>query len=100
MGTRTCGGDCSHESFYLPRVYKPDAHDQLRGGKFFGFTKTAYKPYDLAVNAALIIAKHHLGGAVVVRSDGELEHWKDGMALCQQILGYGNEFRLDQEEEE
>ncbi len=93
--TRTCDGDCSYESFDLPRVFepgesqKPDEH-----GRFFGFCKTAYRPYDLAVQACLVIAAHHLGDAMEVSSDGSMNEWQDAIALCQEVLGYGGKFAL------
>lgn len=90
LSTRTCGGDCSHESFVLSRKLtevdlnawdKPD-----KNGLYFSFTKTAYKPYDLAVNICLIIAKHYFGEKIKVRSDGEIVNWKDGMELCSKCI--------------
>jgi len=92
---RTCEGDCSYESFFLPRVFevgqwqKPDEQ-----GLFFAFCKTAYRPYDLAVQVCLVIAAHHLGAEIAVSSDGSMEEWQDAIALCQEVLGYGGEFRL------
>lgn len=97
--TRVCGGDCSHETFWFPRVRekanwdKPEIHNGLK--LYFSCTKTAFKPYDLAVNCFLIIAKYHLRSRIIVHSDGEKEHWFDGMLLCHKILGYGLEFKLD-----
>jgi len=101
LKTRTCGGDCSHESFVLNKDFVPEEWQKPKAnGKYFQFCKTAYKPYDLAVNCALIIAKHHLGDQIEVRSDGTLKQWSDSMQLCQNVSGYGNDFRFDEEEEE
>jgi hypothetical protein len=110
---RTCGGDCSHETFDLPlEIEKDDWHepigeishynqngspvynDKKEVGLYFEFCKTAYKPYDLTVIICLIIAKHYLKEQIIVSSDGTLDNWKDGMLLCQKILGYGLDFRL------
>jgi len=107
LNERTCGGDCSHESFVLKRTYRKlydgqapcDRKDEPEYGKWFSCCKTAFKPYDLAVISCLIIAKHYLGDQVLVHSDGELEHWEDGMILCQKLLGYGQDFKLDEDEE-
>ena len=44
----------------------------------------------------LIVAKHHLSKDVIVRSDGSLDIWQDGMLICQKILGYGLEFTLQE----
>jgi hypothetical protein len=98
LETRTCDGSCSYESFVIERVM--DVPDYQRGrrptGPFFECCKTAFRPYDLAVTATLIIATHHLGGALIVRSDGEAAHWFDGAMLCQSFLGYGLDFKLDE----
>ena len=108
---RSCGGDCSHETFSLPmRIEKDDwqkpigkiSHYDQYGkpvynhkeeiGLYFEFCKTAYKPYDLAVIICLIIAKHHLKEQILVDSDGTIDTWQDGMLICQKILGYGLDF--------
>lgn len=90
---RTCDGDCSHESFVLEPTFQGyEQTDKL--GRFFAFCKTAYKPYDLAVTAALIVARHHLGDALGVASDGESRDWQDARRLCQHVLGYGKDFEL------
>lgn len=97
LNTRTCGGDCSHETFMLEQQITPSEHRQAKEGKYFDCTKTAYKPYDLAVNVCLIIAKHHLKSQIIIHSDGELEQWKDAIELCEHFLGYGSELNLNEE---
>lgn len=93
LRTRTCDGDCSHESFWFPRVMDPrDCDGEERP---FQFCKTAYKPYDVLVTAALIAAKHRFGDAVSVSSDGGDKDWFDGQMLCQQALGYGLGYNLE-----
>ncbi len=64
-------------------------------GKYFQFTKTAYKPYDLAVTVALVIAKHYFKDEIMISSDGNIENWEEAMQLCQHFLGYGAKFALD-----
>ncbi len=110
---RSCGGDCSHETFGLPletekgdwqkpigrishydQYGKPVYNDAEEVGLYFEFCKTAYKPYDLAVIICLIIAKHHLKEQVLVTSDGAIDNWQDGILICQKILGYGLDFSL------
>jgi hypothetical protein len=110
---RSCGGNCSHETFSLPLEIekndwqkpigkishydqngKPVYNDDEEVGHYFEFCKTAYKPYDLAVIICLIIAKHHLKEEIIVTSDGSLDNWKDGILVCQKILGYGLDFTL------
>lgn len=100
LETRVCGGDCSHETFSLEQKRKLDPRldqhlEKTNPKLFFSFTKTAYKPYDLAVNVCLIIAKHYLKNDIKVSSDGEKNNWVEGMQICQKFLGYGEKFELD-----
>lgn len=95
LNTRTCGGDCSHETFVLElntRVPEWRKEETQKEGLAFSFCKTAYKPYDLAVNVCLIIASHHLKDQIFVTSDGELDQWQDAIDLCDHFLGYGKDF--------
>lgn len=89
LNTRTCPGDCSYETFYFPRRYSPLEWEKPDPkGLYFQFCKTAFRPYDLAVTAFLLIAKHHCK-RIVVATDGEDQHWFDAKILCQMELGYG-----------
>ena len=63
--------------------------------QIFSYCKTARRPYDLAVQCALIILKHHLGDHLTVASDGPEGDWDNARGVCQQHLGYGQDFRLD-----
>ena len=85
---RSCGGDCSHESFVLPRVVESHWSGPDEKGLYFYFCKTAYKPYDLAVIMCLLIAKHHLGDDIQLCSDGTEAQWADGVYLVRQMFGY------------
>jgi len=92
---RTCDGDCSYETFHLPRAFKPGKWQEPdEEGRYFAFCKTAYRPYDLAVQVCLVIATHHLGAMIAVSSDGSIEDWQDAIALCKEELGFGGDFRL------
>jgi hypothetical protein len=65
----------------------------------FDFCKTARKPYDIAVVCALIIAKHHFKDDIKVSSDGDIDgEWIEGKEMCQDRLGYGKDFKLDEDE--
>lgn len=92
LRTRACNGDCSHETFYFPRVMTHEHH--IAHGYHFDCCKTAFKPYDLTVQAFLIIAKHHLGDEILIASDGNEQHWIDAQNLVDHVLGYGMELDL------
>ena len=96
LETRCCNGDCSYETFYLPRILEREflQPNRERPSLYFSCCKTAFRPYDIAVTAALIVAKRRLGDQFIVSSDGEDTHWWDGKMLCQSILGYGLEYRI------
>jgi len=123
LESRVCAGDCSHETFSLEQKlettltrydgskYELEPEGEFRDytnqdgtqdknpeneiGKYFQCTKTAYKPYDLAVTVCLVIAKHHLRENITVHSDGTMENWHEAMQLCHHFLGYGKGFCLD-----
>lgn len=92
LDSRCCDGDCSYETFSFPReMGKTFLQSLERDGRkdlFFECCKTAYRPYDLAVTAFLVIAKHHLKDDIAVASDGELIHWIEAIELCRIYLGY------------
>lgn len=99
LQTRACDGDCSYETFHFPRVTNPDdiewqSERDRPKGLYFNCTKTAFRPYDVAVTAFLIIAKHYLKDLIEVSSDGRDEHWQDAKNLCQFHLGYGFDFHM------
>ena len=96
LETRVCGGDCSYETFSIERVQRPEAMEHQRNKEYyFGCTKTNYKPYDLAVNVCLVIAKHYLKDDIIVSSDGTENNWVEAKELCNHFLGYGQDFKLD-----
>ena len=60
-----------------------DAHEtfQIKKAASSGdFCKTARKPYDLMVCACLLLYKHHFP-YVQVSSDGDLDDWREAIAL-------------------
>jgi len=91
--SRTCDGDCSHETFSFPISTRIDSADPGKG-HFHNFCKTAFKPYDLAVQVCLVIASRYLRGDIVVNSDGDLDHWRDAVEICKHLFGYGGDFSL------
>jgi len=49
--------------------------------------KTARKPYDLIVQACLLIYKYHSPNTMVLTSDGNSSDWKEAELLISRILG-------------
>lgn len=90
---RCCDGRCSYETFSFPRALDPN-RDPDENGLYIEFVKTAFRPYDIAVTAALIIAKRHLKDRFIVLSDGGECQWIDARRICQSILGYGDWFGI------
>jgi hypothetical protein len=95
-------GEDGHETFLFEAHFQPSYRQEVKPGKLFDFCKTARKPYDLAVCAVLIVLKHHLGDQIEVSSDGDVsgtewspEEWEPAVKLVQQHLGYGADFKLD-----
>ena len=74
--------DEDYETFYFPRVQDEE------GDRIFEFTKTAHRPYDIAVTACLVIIKHHLGDEIQVKSDGDDSQWFDAKLMC--CHGFGS----------
>lgn len=71
-------GDLGHETFYMPRVKEE--------GDSFMFCKTARKPYDHVVCAALIIANHHAPECFDIGSDGGPEDWMPALEHVRSVL--------------
>lgn len=71
-----------HEDFVI--CFESPARDEG-----FSFCKTAQKPYDAVVVAALIAANICSDGRLVISSDGDLEDWQDGLALFEECYPGG-----------
>jgi hypothetical protein len=98
---RCCNGSCSYETFSFPRCLQADSREQLDANKLYiEYTKTAFRPYDIAVTAALLIAKKYLRNRFVVHSDGTNLQWSDAKCVCQKTLGYGDWFGIVEEQVE
>ena len=98
MGTllkhRTCDGNCSYETFRLSRICDDPA--KIHGGRYSDFCKTGFRPYDLAVQSVLLIAKHHLTEQINVWSGGSDFHWNDARLLCYLHLDFPlRQYRID-----
>ncbi len=79
-----------YETFAVDRVVQSEAEPMV-----FEFCKTEHRPYDLCVQATLIVLKHHLGKAINVSSDGSDTDWGVARKKCQTHLGYGGDFKLE-----
>lgn len=87
-------GSGNYESVYIERIYPKKGFRQPdEDGLLFECCKTAYRPYDLALTAVLIILKHY-DNRVRVSSDGEEKDWIDAKFLCNNLLGYGMDFEI------
>lgn len=100
--TRVCNGNCSYETFSIPRIMKiekwqtPTKVDGVN--LYFDFCKTAYRPYDLVVTAILLAAKHRLKNRIRVSSDGTDAQWWDTKLFTFNVLGFGPEYAFRPEE--
>ena len=84
--------ESSHENLYIPRNRKADNYSQPdEDGHFFGFCKTAHKPYDKYVTATLLLFKHHFGKDVKIASDGSAADWEAGRLLIEDASYLGGE---------
>jgi len=77
--------ELSHETFRIDRV--PDAKET------FHFCKTARKPYDLMVQACLLVYKHHSPETMELGSDGDPDDWKEAEKFVKDVLGYSVKFK-------
>ena len=75
-------GENAHEDFCLREHFKQN-FDNFGAG--FHFCKTARKPYDVVVTAALCILEYYLGDSVSIGTDGRCKDWVYGVALAAQI---------------
>lgn len=63
------------------------------------FCKTESLPYNVCVQAALIVLKHHMPGLIHVSSDVGLHDWSRAVEVVIGAVGYGEDFRLDESDE-
>lgn len=100
LQTRTCGGSCASAPFVVDRRFLVREWDQLDKGKYFSHCETAYKPYDLAVTAALVRLKENLDDEIQITSDGKERAFDDAKRLCRELFGHAKKFELEPEEAE
>jgi hypothetical protein len=80
-------GEEAHETFMMLREEDSDG--------YFRFCKTAYKPYDMAVCLALIMAKKRFGKDIEVSSDGGEEDWKNSFDAALRVFKVSARFDND-----
>ena len=85
-------GKTGCEPFEIARV----EFDRKGRELVLSFCKTEQAPYDICVQIALIVLKHHLGDRIVVSSDGKDKNWEEARKICQEGLGYGMDFELEE----
>lgn len=100
LETRVCGGSCAGEAFVIDRDFLVRNWDQLEHGGYFQKCVTAFKPYDLAVTAALIRLKERLGNEIHLSSDGFERGFEDAKKLCRELFGWSKAFQLEPQESE
>lgn len=91
-------GDNGHETFVVTMDFTIQYEGQKASdtsGLWFECCKTARKPYDLAVMACLIALASYFP-EVKVSSDGGNVDWEPARHLCDLVMGYGEDFVLDQ----
>ena len=89
MGEHLGQWECTKESVRF-NGFGPESHETFDwsiDSSGFGFTKTAYKPYDAVVTACLIHLKDVYGDLVSIGSDGSWSDWRDGATLYRNATG-------------
>lgn len=86
--------------FVFDREHPGDGSLPDNEGRVFDFCETQAAEYDPIVAAVLIVLKHHLGDALAVESEGASTNpqWTIARQACQQVLGYGGDFRHGSDE--
>lgn len=97
IDARTCNGSCMYDSFIFKKHNRCTTRE-LNEDRLINFNscKTAFRPYDIAVMAVLIIAKHYLINDIQISSDGDITKWRDTILIVYHFLEYGNDFELDE----
>jgi hypothetical protein len=77
-----------YEGFAFPGLLEGKPFlSSLHPGHHYGFCKTGRRPYDLAVQAFLLVAKAHLGEYLALSSDGAMADWAEAADLVEAVLG-------------
>lgn len=79
-----------------PLVIKSFESSRRNSARTFSYCKTEKLPYDICVQLVLIIMKQHFNNRIIISSDGSEDDWKQAKEICQKILKYGIEFKLEE----
>ena len=86
----TSEADLGHETFMIERIVEnPSTSPDIkytRPGDDWSFCKTARKPYDLFVTAALLAAKNRFEKDFAFSSDGGESEWEPAFRLVRDAL--------------
>jgi len=82
--------DLGHETFGLTRKVPKQRDHRKEEVMYFQFCKTARKPYDLMVQACLILYKHYFP-YVSISSDGDMDDWTEAFTFVATVLPEGKE---------
>ncbi len=95
LDTRVCGGNCAAEPFVVDRKYMARDWDRIGpDGRFDSSCMTHFKPYDLAVTAAIMRLKERFGEAIEVSSENPDHGFDDAKRLCRELFGWGSRFEI------
>jgi hypothetical protein len=101
LNTRTChGGSCAQGAFVVDREFMKLHWTRLEKGGYFCKCETQFKPYDLAVTAALIRLKEHLADEIFINSDGHEKAFEDAKRFCRELFGWPRHFQVEPVESE
>ena len=83
----TTKNDLGHETFVLNRTVKQHdwVEERSEDALVFNCCKTARKPYDLMVQACLILFKYYFP-IVEVSSDGDFDDWREAIKFVGEAL--------------
>lgn len=79
--------DDGHETFMLPKTRPAKQKWEDAQDRGFQFCKTARKPYDVVVAAALCAVSQIVPSAFFIQTDGDVEDWEHGVALFNKACG-------------
>ena len=98
INNATGKGSGNYETLAIERMNKHREWEADQDNPLvFDFCKTAYRPYDLTCTAVLIALKHYFPECKI-KSDGNDKDWVDGKILCNNLLGYGITYSIDEGE--